>query len=83
MTPSYSPQQLDDDEVKFSDNKKYGFDGKIMFLVLVIVFSFFMVFILMVPCLKKRRARRSHEQETDSMAELNSLPYNLRRKFSF
>ncbi|WJX37229.1 hypothetical protein P8452_25011 [Trifolium repens] len=81
MTPSYSPQQLDDDEVKFSDDKNYAFDGKIMFLVLVIVFSLFFVFILMVPCLKNR-ARRSHEQETDSMAELNNLPYNLRRKSS-
>ncbi|WJX66535.1 hypothetical protein P8452_51087 [Trifolium repens] len=82
MTPSYSPRQEDDDNVQFSDDKNYAFDGKIMFLVLVIVFSLFMVFILMVPCLKKR-ARRSHEQETDSMAESNSIPYNLRRKFSF
>jgi hypothetical protein len=43
MTPSYSPQQLDDDEVKFSDDKNYAFDGKIMFLVLVIIFSLFCV----------------------------------------
>lgn len=82
MTPADSPQQLDVDEVGFSEDKNYALNGKIMFLVLVIVFSLFMVLILMIPYLKKR-ARRSHESETslgDSMAESNRIPYNIKKK---
>ncbi|KAJ1376445.1 putative transmembrane protein [Sesbania bispinosa] len=60
---SYSPQQLEDG-VQFSDDKHYALHGKIMLLVIVITFSLFLMFILMIPCLKNR-VRRSHESETD------------------
>jgi len=82
MTPADSPQQQDDDGVGFSDDKNYALNGKIMFVVLVIVFSLFMVLILIIPYLKKR-ARRSHESETsqgDFREESNSIPYTLKRK---
>jgi hypothetical protein len=84
MTPADSPQQLDVDEVGFSEDKNYALNGKIMFLVLVILFSLFMVLIFMIPYLKKR-ARRSHESETshgDFREESNSIPYTLKRKSS-
>ncbi|KEH34356.1 hypothetical protein MtrunA17_Chr3g0105671 [Medicago truncatula] len=82
MTPADSPQQLDVDEVGFSEDKNYALNGKIMFLVLVVLFSLFMVLIFMIPYLKKR-ARLSHESETsygDSMAESNRIAYTLKRK---
>lgn len=82
MTPADSPQQLDVDEVGFSEDKNYALNGKIMFLVLVILFSLFMVLIFMIPYLKKR-ARLSHESETslgDSMTESNRIAYTLKRK---
>ncbi|CAL5202561.1 unnamed protein product [Lathyrus oleraceus] len=79
---SYSPQQLEDDNVQFSDDKNYALNGKIMLMVFVIVFSLFMVLIFMIPCVKKH-ARRCHEPETghgDSMEESNNIPYTLRSR---
>lgn len=82
MTPytdSYSPQQLE--EAQFSHDKNFAKHGKIMLLVLVMIFSLFFVFILMIPCLKKRRARGSHERETGGdftiAGQIRSTPSHL------
>lgn len=62
MTPytSYSPQQQqDDDNIQFSDDKNFALDGKIMLLVLIVVFALLMVLIFMVPYLKMHARRRN------------------------
>ncbi|CAK8565969.1 unnamed protein product [Lathyrus sativus] len=79
---SYSPQQLEDDIVQFSFDKNYALHGKIILLVVVIGFSLFMVFIFMIPCVKKH-ATRCQEPETghgDSMEESNNTLYTLKSR---
>lgn len=70
---SLSPQQLDG--VQFSDDKNFALQGKIMLLVLVSIFSLFILLILMLPCLKKH-VRRSHELERDGDSMVGQkIPY--------
>ncbi|KAK7844828.1 hypothetical protein CFP56_010276 [Quercus suber] len=71
MAPSYNPQQQQQqqqqqDELLFLKDRHFELNGEIMMFVLVAMFSLFILFLVVLPCL---RVRHLSNQEPDSVAQ--------------
>lgn len=82
-TPSISlsiaPQQ--DDQLPFLHDKHYALDGEIMMFVLVVFFSIFILFLVMLPCLRRIRNHDSGCSDTSVAAQQSSLlPWLIRKR---
>ncbi|KAF9665823.1 hypothetical protein SADUNF_Sadunf16G0164000 [Salix dunnii] len=53
MAPTYAPQQQR--EPLYSHDKHFALHGEILMLVLVGIFSIFLLSLLLIPCLKQNR----------------------------
>ncbi|KAF5744488.1 hypothetical protein HS088_TW07G00060 [Tripterygium wilfordii] len=54
MAP-FSPKQEYEEDLPISHDKHYKLHGEIMMLIVIVMFSVFLVFLVMVPCVRRRR----------------------------
>ncbi|KAK9998315.1 hypothetical protein SO802_017918 [Lithocarpus litseifolius] len=77
MAPSYNPQQQQD-ELLFLKDRHFELHGEIMMFVLVAMFSLFILFLVVLPCL---RVRHLSNHEPDSVAQTKCpLPWLKTRR---
>lgn len=80
MAPGNFPKQPED-EIVFMGDKRYGLHGEILMLVLVIVFSVFLVLLVALPCVKRNNSKDS---ESGSGSEASSsIQFQQKRNFFF
>lgn len=81
MAPSYNPQQQQQqqqDELLFLKDRHFELHGEIMMFVLVAMFSLFILFLVVLPCL---RVRHLSNHEPDSVAQTKCpLPWLKTRR---
>lgn len=78
MAPGNFPKQPED-EIVFMGDKRYGFHGEILMLVLVLAFSVFLVLLVALPCIKRNT---SSDSESGSGAS-SSIQHQQNRNFAF
>ncbi|XP_019088735.1 PREDICTED: uncharacterized protein LOC109127731 [Camelina sativa] len=67
---------VDAEGLPFTRDKHYAMHGEILTVVLVISFAVFLLFLVLLPCLKRRYSHQSDlsEEEASSSGRLKPLP---------
>ncbi|CAL5424620.1 unnamed protein product [Camellia sinensis] len=66
MAPSYNQQQEEDGQLQILRDKHYAMQGKFMAFTVIAVFSLFLVSLIFVPYLRRRRALTAKLESSDA-----------------